>query len=62
MALAMVALCSVHAEDAVKDIFKDVVPRTLPIYEFMVRNPLYVHKFYSENMYITDLKPLKGKY
>ena len=61
MALAMVALCSVHAEDAVKDIFKDVVPKTLPIYEFMVRNPLYVHKFYSENMYITDLKPLKGK-
>ena len=61
MALAMVMIHSVHAEDAVKDIFKDVVPKTLPIYEFMVRNPLYLHKFYSENMYITDLKPLKGK-
>ena len=59
--LTLVALCSVHAEDAVKDIFKDVVPKTLPIYEFMARNPLYLHKFYSKNMYITDLKPLKGK-
>ena len=61
MVLAMVMIHSVHAEDEVKDIFKDVVPRTLPIYEFMVRNPLYVHRFYSKNMYITDLKPLKGK-
>ena len=61
MALAMVMIHSVHAEDEVKDIFKDVVPKTLPIYEFMVRNPLYVHKFYSKNMYITDLNPLKGK-
>ena len=59
--LTLVALCSMHAEDEVKDIFKDVVPKTLPIYEFMVRNPLYLHKFYSKNMYITDLNPLRGK-
>ena len=59
--MALMMLCSVHAEDAVKDIFKDVVPKTLPIYEFMVRNPLYVHRFYSKDMYITDLNPLREK-
>ena len=59
--MALMMLCSVHAEDAVKNIFKDVVPKTLPIYEFMVRNPLYVHRFYSKDMYITDLNPLREK-
>ena len=57
----MMTVCSAHENDMIKDIFKDVVPKSLPIYEFMVRNPLYVHKFYSKNACITDLKPLKGK-
>ena len=61
IAVAMTLSCSAHGEDTIKDIFKDVVPKSLPIYEFMVRNPLYLDSFYSKNACITDLKPLKSK-